>query len=77
MNATPTVVVNGSPMPSVTGLSPEGACGQPRDRPVRAPARHAASALRVSGETPLPGRASAAMTLCSCTATVRVLCCTE
>ena len=35
ISAMPTVVVNGSPIPSVTGLSPCGRLGETRDRPLK------------------------------------------
>jgi hypothetical protein len=69
------VVVNGSPIPSVTGLLPSGAL----ERPLIALSScglEPASAARVAEETPLPGRSSAPVTAFSWVATTRALCCT-
>src|ERR1700722_18556333 len=75
ISATPIVVVNGSPIPSVTGLLPSGAFER-RAIALCNCGLTAASALRVAGVAPLPGRSSVPTTLCSCVATVRALCCT-
>ena len=73
ISVTPIVVVNGSPIPSVTGLSPSGA----RESPAIAlsSAGHGASDARArAAEAPLPGRSSAPTTTCSWVATTRALC---
>ena len=75
ISAMPIVVVNGSPIPSVTGLLPSGAL----DRLLIALSScgaTGASAARVAGDAPLPGRCRAPTTVCSCVATTRELCCT-
>ena len=73
MSETPTVVVNGSPMPSVTGFSPCGVTAR-RVTSLLSVGLTRPSAARVDALAPLPGWRSALVTVCSASATERVLC---
>ena len=75
IRATPIVVLKGSPIPSVTGLSPLGGAESRAMSPRRCGVTPCKEA-RVAALAPLPGRSKAATTMASWPATSRAFCCT-